>query len=412
MDREWLSLMRISLYCRDLKASGGRSVGIGLIGALARQPQVHEITAFVPHDPGYEALGGGSVRLEVADPRQATRHVLEHRTLGPRLVETRQDVVFMMGNLGFARPPCPQAVYIHNPWFLYPESSAWRRCSVRDWVHRRVRNRFIVRGLRRSRAVVSQTPVMLERLHRLRGIPYERLALIPNSVTSAAEGVAAEGEAVGRIRQTAHRIRLLCVARYMTHKNLEVLLGVADRLLAAGRRDVGLFITVEPGHGPGARALLAALAEGGRDQVLHNLGEVPMAEVAACYGAVDALILPTLLESFSSTYVDAMRAGVPVLTSDLDFARTVCGAAAGYFDPESPGSIVEALTTLEQDPEGWRRRTVEGRRRVETLFDDWDAIAPRVLDLLERVVGGRDLPDLFNDPWFRDSLGTRTENAH
>lgn len=396
--------MRISLYSRDLKASGGRSVGIGLIGALARSPQQHEITAFVPNDPGYLALAGGSVRIEIDESARRTPHVLAHRKLRRLLTERRQDAVFMMGNLGLAHPPCPQAVYIHNPWFLYPESPAWRRCSAKELVHRRVRNAFIVRGLKRSRVVISQTPVMLERLHRLRGIPYERLALIPNSVTTSAESVVGEGRAAAAIRRTDHRVRLICLARYMTHKNLEVLVGVADRLLAAGRRDVGLFITIEPGHGEGARALLAELARGERSQILHNLGEVPMAEVAACYEAVDGLLLPTLLESFSSTYVDAMRASVPVLTSDIDFARTVCGEAAVYFNPEDPEAILRAIDGLQHDPEGWQRRTEQGRRRADTLFDDWNAIAPRALDLLVRIAEARALPDLFKDPWCRDTL--------
>ena len=51
------------------------------------------------------------------------------------------------------------------------------------------------------------------------------------------------------------------------------------------------------------------------------------------------MILPTLLESFSATYIEAMFHGKTILTSDLDFARDVCGEAAFYFDPLNPQSI-------------------------------------------------------------------------
>ena len=130
-----------------------------------------------------------------------------------------------------------------------------------------------------------------------------------------------------KCQDTVHSYRALCLSRYTTHKNIGVLISVADKLLADCRTDIGIYVTVEPSHGPEARRLLREIDLEGRGRVLHNLGEVPMAEVAACYQAANALLLPTLLESFSGTYVDAMQAGVPIITSDFDlhgwFAATL-----------------------------------------------------------------------------------------
>ena len=179
--------MRLTLYCAELRASGGRSVGIGLLESLARDPLGHEITAYVPPDPGYIRLGGGAIRIVPTVSRSGVGLLVAHRFLRRELAAERQDIVFMMGNLGLTRAPCPQVVYIHNPWVVYPESSAWDRCGVRNWTYFRLRNLLISRGLHGCDAVAAQTPVMVERIHRHLRVPYDRLALIPNSVTVPAE---------------------------------------------------------------------------------------------------------------------------------------------------------------------------------------------------------------------------------
>ena len=394
--------MRIGIYCRELRASGGRAVGVGLLETLARNPLGQEITAYVPKDAGFLRLAGGAIRIVPRVTRGGANHLLAHVNLRRQLAIDRQDVVFMMGNLGLTHAPCPQVVLIHNPWVLYPESPAWFRCGVREWIYFRMRNLFITRHLQGCGAVATQTPVMVERIHRYLGIPYNRLALIPNGGSVAAPDSDLEGNCARRMLEFVHGSRALCLARFMPHKNIEVLLSVADELLALGRTDIGIYVTVDPTLGPGARRLLREMDRKGRGRVMHNLGEVPMAEVGACYQAADALLLPTLLESFSGTYVDAMRAGVPIITSDLDFARVVCGDNAFYIDPEEPRSIVAALENLGSKKTCWYERCTDGRKRIARFFHGWDAIAPRVISLLETVAHGEDTSSLLDDEWAKD----------
>jgi hypothetical protein len=61
-----------------------------------------------------------------------------------------------------------------------------------------------------------------------------------------------------------------------------------------------------------------------------------MSDVPKWYKATQALLLPTLLESFSGTYIEAMHFERPIFTSNLDFAKEVCenrcGLHAGVCD--------------------------------------------------------------------------------
>jgi glycosyltransferase involved in cell wall biosynthesis len=92
-----------------------------------------------------------------------------------------------------------------------------------------------------------------------------------------------------------------------------------------------------------------------------------------------AHLLPTLLESFSGSYLEAMHFGTPILTSDRDFAREVCGEAALYFDPDSPSSIRDAILKLKNDPALGEQMVQVGGQRVARQSPTWDQIAENLL---------------------------------
>ena len=105
-------------------------------------------------------------------------------------------------------------------------------------------------------------------------------------------------------------------------------------------------------------------------------------QLAAYYEHTDALLLPTLLESYSGTYNEAMRFHRPVLTSDLDFAHAVCGDAAVYFDPWNPADIASAIVRLKNDADLRRRLVAAGDQQKERASKSWDEIAASVMNEL------------------------------
>jgi glycosyltransferase involved in cell wall biosynthesis len=71
---------------------------------------------------------------------------------------------------------------------------------------------------------------------------------------------------------------------------------------------------------------------------IFNVGWLTLSECIDWYNRSDIVFLPTLLETFSATYLEAMRMGRPIVTCDLDFARDICKDAAAYFPPLSTKS--------------------------------------------------------------------------
>jgi len=291
----------------------------------------------------------------------------------------------MLGNRPLIGAECPQAVHVCLPWAFYPESIAWRTLSFTERFIMKTRVQMTLQHLTDASIVTTQTELMIRRIHKVTGLPYSRLALVPNAF-SALPNLSVECTDIANvIRHSPFKTKLICVARYMPNKNLEVLLKVADRLIEAGNKDVGIFLTLLPTQGRGAKCMLDAIKKFGRSNVLINLGEIPITQLAECYKAVDALVFPSLLEAFSGVYVDCMHLSVPILTSDLDFAHEVCNNAAVYFNPLNPESILDAIDTLKNEPTMWESRLGIGRSIVNASAMNWDTIAAKVIKIMESV---------------------------
>jgi len=98
-----------------------------------------------------------------------------------------------------------------------------------------------------------------------------------------------------------------------------------------------------------------------------NCGVLRISECIDLYNKSDIVFLPTLLETFSATYPEAMYMDKPILTTDLDFARDVCGDAAIYFEPRSATDAAKKLFFLATDNELCEKLIMNGKKRLKSL---------------------------------------------
>ncbi len=114
---------------------------------------------------------------------------------------------------------------------------------------------------------------------------------------------------------------------------------------------------------------------------LHNAGRLSPEDCIQTYRQVDALFFPSLAESYGLPLVEAMVLGLPVVCSDLPFARWLCEDQAIYFDPQDPVDAWRAINQLvERRRSGWRPSWKEP---LAKLPESWDVVARAFVNLLE-----------------------------
>lgn len=92
---------------------------------------------------------------------------------------------------------------------------------------------------------------------------------------------------------------------------------------------------------------------------LSNLSDQDAAEV---YSACDVLLFPTLEEGFGLPAIEAFASGLPVVASDIDVMKEVCGNAALLNDPTDPQVLARSCQLASADREDLVKR---GLRRAQ-----------------------------------------------
>jgi glycosyltransferase involved in cell wall biosynthesis len=176
-------------------------------------------------------------------------------------------------------------------------------------------------------------------------------------------------------------MKLLALTRYYPHKNLEILVDLFQQYREE-LEDVSIIVTIEESQHAGAKKLLERIKSNKLENKIVNIGPVDQALLPALFAKVDALMLPTLLESFTGTYIEAMQFQKPILTSDRDFAHAVCDDAALYFDPLSVDDIKAKLLTFVEDEALRTTLRERGLDRRNTLSAEWEDIVKDALSTI------------------------------
>lgn len=132
---------------------------------------------------------------------------------------------------------------------------------------------------------------------------------------------------------------------------------------------------------------LSSGSPGHEDEGIHVAGYVTDPERWAYVRAARALLLPSHLEGFALPVLEALRAGTPVVASDLPVIRELYGDAVERVDPGSPEDIAAGLTRICTDEELRRERVAAGADVSERY--SWERSAERYLEVLAKTVSPR-----------------------
>jgi glycosyltransferase involved in cell wall biosynthesis len=162
------------------------------------------------------------------------------------------------------------------------------------------------------------------------------------------------------------KFRVLLISGFQKHKNIPLLPKIAAALKRQwAMDDVSFVITLPPQH-DGTKQLIAEADSLNVDSMIYNFGPVPETGCAELYSAVDAVILPSAIESFSNTIAEAWSMRKPLLISDLDWARSACGDGAIYFNYNDPNDAASKIVQMRQDAAAVERLLEAGSRMLGT----------------------------------------------
>jgi glycosyltransferase involved in cell wall biosynthesis len=229
------------------------------------------------------------------------------------------------------RPPF--VLTTHDPFAMNGLPVGWRR-----WLT----DRFV---LRNADAIVALSNAERDFLARRRGLPPERIAVIPNGISTAVFDRNSEPAEPAN--------QLLFVGQLQEFKGLEYLLNALPIVRAAHPR-VKLRVVYQ------TEALLdryqrhAALL--GLSGCLEFAGPKTAAGLAQLYSSAAIVVSPSLGECLSTVVLEAMCCGAAVVATDVGGIREQLDEDTGVIvPPRDSAALARAISTLLADA-GQRRR--------------------------------------------------------
>ncbi len=212
--------------------------------------------------------------------------------------------------------------------------------------------------------VLSVSSRLAERMSRETGFPLGKIETITNGVDCPRFSRVDRGEARRALDLPEDAVVVGTIGRLVPVKDHATLLDATRRL-----RDHGLTpVLLIAGEGPLKEQLLAQAAALGLEQQVRLLGHRP--DVETVLAALDVFVLSSLSEGLPNTVLEAMAAGLPVVSTRVGGAGEVVeeGVTGLLVPPASVEQIADAIAALLHDPARRASMSAAGRRRAATRF--------------------------------------------
>lgn len=211
------------------------------------------------------------------------------------------------------------------------------------------------------------------------GYPPHRILGVPNGIALSHQST------TNRKRDAGEPCRVVFVGRLSEEKNIEVLL---EAWAVVGTRS-RVAATLELwGDGPLASILKARSDALGLSRRVTFAGHVD--DVSRRLRDVDIFVLPSRAEGNSNAVLEAMAAGLPVVSSRVGGTPMLVGEEGADFlcEPGDVASLISMLRRLIESPELRSTLGAAMRRRVETHFEI-ERVARTYASAYEMLASGR-----------------------
>lgn len=233
-----------------------------------------------------------------------------------------------------------------------------------------------------TRAIIAVSQLVRSQIEEVYRIDPRKISVIPNGVDYSVFNELRTRDDRLDLQRTLgfppDSFNLLFVGNEFGRKGLTAVLRAISLL-----RDKELRLVVV---GAGQRRTYEVLAAELRvSESVTFTGSVPNPE--RFYVAADTLILPSLYEPFGMVVIEAMAAGLPVITSKA------CGATEGMVhgnhiyqvdDPASAEEVAEAIATLKANTLLRQNIAAGGLEKAKEFA--WESVAQRILTVYKEIL--------------------------
>jgi glycosyltransferase involved in cell wall biosynthesis len=223
-----------------------------------------------------------------------------------------------------------------------------------------------------AEAIITVSEFTARQVQELLGVEHARIHVVHHGITAKSVSTVAREKVI------------LHVGAIQRRKNLARLVDAFERVDPAWR------LVLAGSNGYGADEIMRRIESSPARNRIVLPGYVSRTELASWYVRATIFAFPSLDEGFGMPVLEAMAAGVPVLTSNRSALPEVAGDAAILVDPEDKDTLAHALRNLTESEELRADLALRGRARAQKF--SWTAAVERTWEVYQSLLTGSRRP--------------------
>lgn len=253
---------------------------------------------------------------------------------------------------------------------------------------------LIVTWLPKAGRLVAITESVVGEYQKM-GVPHEHIIQIPNGVDVKRFRSAKDNRIFFRekLGLTEEDFVFLSVGRHHPKKNFITAIQAFAELKKITTRSVHLILVGKNVSQLqdevvllGLKGAVSLIEEVGGEQEQGKIPIFPGDDLLNIYGVADAFVFPSLIETFGIAIVEAMAAGLPVITTDSPGCRDIAkhGECALIVDPMDKSGMAREMKHIIDDQSYREEYAAKALERAANF--DWNYVVDQYLALYYQVI--------------------------
>lgn len=292
----------------------------------------------------------------------------------------KPDLIYSVAAQSFIKFKTVEVTRLTNPWVTHPNKYAWSTLAIKEkviyYLHSLVRKRTI----KKHKYFITQSETCAKGIRNIVGVPDKNVKVVSNvlpAVFNTMDNTPVIEDAF---------INVACVGNSTPHKNFDIIPDVIKELVSTGYTNIR-FHTTLPETSAVWSVVQQKLEKYNLIGYVVNHGRISQTELGQMYQRCQLCFLPTLLEVFSASTVEAMFFQLPIVATDFEFNTEVLADSCLYYKPKNAKDAALQLKKIISDKSLQEDLKGKMKKRL-TIYGDYDSHFNSIEDFLVNVVKG------------------------
>ncbi|MBS4766695.1 glycosyltransferase [Alistipes sp. kh20] len=289
------------------------------------------------------------------------------------------DLVYSISAPSYFKFKAIEVMRFTNPWVTHPNKYSWSTLSLKNKIC------YYLYGLNQRRMMkavhhfITQTETCKAGIMRVTGVPEKNVKVVNNVLPAIFKTIDKTPYPVD-----SNWIDVACIGNATPHKNFDIIPEVLKELKNLGMDNVRFHTTI-----PVSTLLFTIKKKIEKEELAANWvnhGRVSQKELAEVYKHCQFCFLPTLLEVFSASTVEAMFFNLPIVATHFEFNTEVLANSCLYYEPKKAKDAAMQIAklvgnkTLQEDLKSKMQKRLEVYSNYDTHFKTIKQFLIQVID--------------------------------